>query len=208
MRHQFGSKIDLLPRARTDRAWKSAPGRRKFGSSPGGLKEPSRGNDWSSRPSIAPSRRTTSVSGRPRVADPGGDVGGTRQAPGDLQSGDAPPAAGRPPDASYRPKQPDEEQIVDPRMHHLGMERRLHDRSRRFSGARLEYIDRPPEQNFENDVVTAAQADAVTQRRARNVDGEIAGRIAAADRHAGVATKMHHAASLIMLPASGAKPGR
>jgi hypothetical protein len=70
-----------------------------------------------------------SVSGRPRVVDPGGDVGGTRQAPGDLQSGKR-PAVGQPPDASNRLKQPDEEQIVDPRMHHLGMERRLHDRSR------------------------------------------------------------------------------
>jgi hypothetical protein len=54
------------------------------------------------------------------VADPGDDIGGTRQAPGDLQSDDARRVVGQPSDASNRPKQPDEEHIVDPRMHHLG----------------------------------------------------------------------------------------
>src|SRR6202521_3532457 len=45
------------------------------------------------------------------VADPGGNVGGTRQASGDLQSCDAGLMVGQPPDASNRLKQPDEEQI-------------------------------------------------------------------------------------------------
>jgi hypothetical protein len=53
------------------------------------------------------------------VADPGGKVGGTRQASGALQGGDARLVVGEPPDASDRLKQADEEQIVDPRMHHV-----------------------------------------------------------------------------------------
>src|SRR5712691_3779590 len=38
MRRQFGSKIDLLPRGRTDRAWKPGLGRRKFALSSSGFK--------------------------------------------------------------------------------------------------------------------------------------------------------------------------
>src|SRR5262249_55705902 len=58
------------------------------------------------------------------TADPGSDVDGTRQASGDLQRGNARLMIGQSPDAADRLKQSDEEQIVDPRVHHLEIERR------------------------------------------------------------------------------------
>ena len=75
MRHQLGSKIDLLPRGgRTDLGPGSRRWPAKFGSSPSGLRKPNRpkATDWSGRPSIAPSRRTRVGRQATRRADKGG----------------------------------------------------------------------------------------------------------------------------------------